>query len=523
MDRITVWMQRGGKGYGVCIVTAIILVIAASIMKYNSGNINYYNSDATWHTLLIVEAYSETPVSQHLFLPIVTLGAENDKWIPWGATIPDDQGNYYYTSFSPAGYFLPWLFFKALRLSVCERNIYLLNSLLFALSAVLWAVFLKWIFERNEIVLLGTMLYIFSPELFHGMGIVYWHQSVLQVTLIAQIMAYYRYKDIESKACKRVFYLLAFINPYIEWTGYVANGGFILAELLFAKKEKLAEALRRIINIGILSIAAFLTFVIHYLIRVDSRMFFDALKARFMARNMTAATELSSVFGGYFKSFAYIWIVFLILIIWNVWKYKKIEIPHGMILLVLAFPLLENMIMKQHAVTYSYDRMKGILFLSFLCCELMRQLMDETETKKYIFGILICVVALSCIMNLRLYKNGEYYMWDAGYRADNMALAEYINDKYPNSVLGVSEGPVRGYVNLLFGRGIYEGGVDSDILCQMALEKELQYAVVLNIEDFESWNMYEFGGATIYDVYGNIIKDIEVDGGIIQENYLYRE
>lgn len=88
----------------------VLLSVLVSIVKYRDGEIDYLNSDATWHTLLTVSAYEETPVRDHLFLPIVSFGKEDDKNIPWGSTIPDDKGNYYYTSFSPAGYFAPWFF-----------------------------------------------------------------------------------------------------------------------------------------------------------------------------------------------------------------------------------------------------------------------------------------------------------------------------------------------------------------------------------------------------------------------------
>ena len=97
---------------------------------------NYLNADATWHTLLTIQAYDETPVSSHLFLPIVSLGEDLDKNIPWGATVSDSKGNYYYTSFSPAAYFAPWLFFKTFRLAVCEKSLYIFNTLLLSISAL---------------------------------------------------------------------------------------------------------------------------------------------------------------------------------------------------------------------------------------------------------------------------------------------------------------------------------------------------------------------------------------------------
>lgn len=66
------------------ILIVVLVVLSAFIRQPNWGDCDYYNSDATWHALLTIEAYRETDSSQHLFLPIVSLGAESDKWISWG-------------------------------------------------------------------------------------------------------------------------------------------------------------------------------------------------------------------------------------------------------------------------------------------------------------------------------------------------------------------------------------------------------------------------------------------------------
>ena len=126
---------------GLFYVGIILVVIMVSIIKFRGGEINYLDSDATWHTLLTMQAYDETPISQHKFLPIVSLGGVDNKGISWGATIPDKEGNFYYTSFSPAGFVLPYLFIKVFRLPINEKSLYYFNTLLFAISAVLWAFF----------------------------------------------------------------------------------------------------------------------------------------------------------------------------------------------------------------------------------------------------------------------------------------------------------------------------------------------------------------------------------------------
>ena len=49
---------------------------------------------------------------------------------------------------------------------------------------------------------IALMSVVFAPEVMHGMGFVYWHQSVLQATLPAQMLAYYLWKSKGSKYAK---------------------------------------------------------------------------------------------------------------------------------------------------------------------------------------------------------------------------------------------------------------------------------------------------------------------------------
>ena len=325
-----------GGGYKLFAVIIIILLmtIAVSVVKFREGEIDYYNSDATWHTLLTIRAYDETPISDHLFLPIVSLGDEDDKGISWGSTLPDNRGNYYYTSFSPAGYFFPWLFLKLVKLPVDEMGLYVFNTFLFVLSAILLVYLLNLIYKdekyRYFLCLAGGLCYISAPEILHGMGIVYWHQSLMQVTLLLQTIMFYKYITDDSRISRYLFYILAVVNPYIEWTGYVANVGFALAELIRYWEVDRKRGFLKAIVLGMLTILSFGLFSAHYLLRVDASAFFDVLKSRFMARNVTTTTALTSVFGSYYKSFMYLWVLLLFLLIYCFVKNGKLELKQGL-------------------------------------------------------------------------------------------------------------------------------------------------------------------------------------------------
>ena len=501
-------------------IAVICFVVAISIAKYRSDEVNYLNADATWHTLLTIQAYDETPVSSHLFLPIVSLGEDLDKNIPWGATVSDSKGNYYYTSFSPAAYFAPWLFFKTFRLAVCEKSLYIFNTLLLSISAVMWGLFIWRIYDDKKyrllISMVGVLSYVLTPEILHGMGIVYWSQSIMQVTLLAQIMAYYEMKRTNSKSARICFYTLALINPYVEWTGYVANIGFAICELITDHKL-LKKSFINVCKLGTITVASFGLFCCHYLCRLETSIFFQTLKNRFMARNVTTTVELTEVFGGFYKSLLYIWVLFVVLIIWNIAMKKNIEVRYGTLMLIMAFPVIENIIMKQHALSYSYDRMKAGFLMSFMICDLSVQLWEYYKYKRLIVGSILTLTLLMGLLNIKSYKNDESYIWNTNYRQDNEIIAAYINDNYSDSVLGLDGYSVRGYINLLFGRGIYEWR-DADYIVSTANEMEKKYGVMLSVEDAGAWNVYDLSGATVYDCINGDIRKITVnDGAIIDE------
>ncbi len=506
-------------------VIAIVLVSGTAVIKFREGEINYYNSDAVWHTLLTIEAYNETPISSHLFLPIVSLGEEGDKGIPWGATVPDKDGNYYYTSFSAAGFFLPWLFMKVFHLAVSERSLYIFNTLLFLASSILWTEFIYMIYFRRfrdgsafVLALIGLLTYIFSPEMLHGMGIVYWHQSIMQVTLLVQVIAWYCMKETDSSGGKAVFYLMTFLNPYIEWTGYVANVGFALAECITTWKTNREQALKRAVCIGAVSAASFGLFVLHYLTRVDADILFEALSARFMARNVLTPVAMTDIFSGYFSSFLYLWVLIAITAGWNILRDKKIELQPTVLLFILLFPVVENMIMKEHAYSYTYDRMKLIFALSLLICELCCGLLTASNKRKILYMKLLSAVGAVCVLNLYSYIRNQDYVWQTDYREDNRTLAEYIRQNYDDSVLALYNLPVRGYVNLLYNRGVYEM-TDMEQARSLAGSAGKRWAVML--ESFGGgWNLYDLRAANVCELDSGMVTRLEVTEGTLQISQL---
>jgi hypothetical protein len=389
----------------------------------------FYNADATYHVLLTMEAYEETPVSIHKFLPIVSLGNPDDKGIKWGATIPDRYGNYYYTSFSPAGYLAPYFFIKIFRLPINEISLYIFNSILYTscslMSILLFIQLFDNVLSRYFIVIMSTLVYLFSPEIMHSQGIVYWHHSLFQLLFLCQLNLFLHLKN---KYICVLFFVLCLIIPYVEWTGYVSNMGFAIAvflnEGIVFKKDKVeikTQSLCTLICIIILTVISFVIFVVHYLSVVSANDFCIALISRFFARNITAKMSFLSLFKGYIISYGIFSIIMPLILIVTLFRKNTRVLFFGYINMykgicfISLFSLLENIIMKQHASTYSFDRIKAIVFIIFvlLCCVAS---IIKIYNRYFAQCILFVFFASAALINSMYYIHGNnnYYIVSVG-------------------------------------------------------------------------------------------------------------
>lgn len=493
------------------VVLLLAAVIALSVVKWPNYEVNYRNSDATWHTLLTIEAYDGTPLSEHKFLPLVSLGDARDKWISWGATIPDNNGNYYYTSFSPMGYVLPYSFMKVFHFENTEFSLYVFNTLLLMISCLVITKLFQEIYgDKLSLPILAAIMavYILSPEIMHGMGLVYWHQSLMQIFLPLQCLFYYRYiKNEDAPSCIG-FLITCLINPYTEWSGYVANAGYFLAEIVRCYKRPLKKYFL-LISVAFATAMSFALFCLHYLSTVECKVFFDALKDRFFVRNISTDTPWKWLIKGYWESFAALILltgIFSVIAVFFVLKERPgVDLRDKLLLFVTSFPLLENIVMKQHAVAYTYDRMKLALPLMLVLYWCIQTCVRKKRLAIYAASMFLVMVSL---FFARSYKTDSAYVWETDYRRGNERLCEFINGFYDDSVCG-SDKAVRGYVNMTLGRGCYGGIDDISRLEKLADAQDCRYIIMLYSVDVggkDAWNLYKLE-AEIYDrTSGNVIS-----------------
>ena len=131
-------------------------------------------------------------------------------------------------------------------------------------------------------------------------------------------------------------------------------------------------------------------------------------------------------------------------------------------------------------------------------------------------------MAVLSVVGIRSYLNNTTYLWPAGYRTNNEILAEYCRENcHEDSLYGLKNAAVRGYVNMLFDRGMYEN-ISEGVLLELAEERGARYAVLVDVASEpapeNTWHMYAFAGVTVYDMEDGTQSYIHVvDGEIVEE------
>lgn len=514
----------------------LIFIAISVIIRYPKSNIyNYYNSDATMHTLLTMQSYEETPLSVHKFLPINSLGEVSNKFIVNGPSLAFDQyGNNYYTSFSPVGFYIPYIFVKIFNLPINEQSIYLFNSIISILCIIFLGKLFKEIFKdkisTTTLMLTLTVLYLFQKEVMHSQGISFWVQSIFQLLLIVQM---YLCVTINRKSSKILFFILCLLMPYVEWTGYISNIGFIIYFLINRgvkfTKEKVEIKVECIINsilILLLTMGAFILFYKHFTLVIDGKEFIDILMGRFMARNITTNVTIGMLFKGYWQSYSSL-IVILISGLGITLGIKRTRTrlirlicDYKCYIFMLTFPTVENIIMIGHAVTYSFDRLKAVIPLLFLLIILIIVWKQEIENRVYIKKILVVILIGISICNLYGYSfTDNPYRWKVDYLEQNSLFANEIVNKYSHkdSIIVQQGWRAWGYTQLLFGRNIYCTDLYSNNQIEDIMKSKDKRFCVYILPTELIWDKGRYNKAIIVDIKNNSVEVVECmkDGKII--------
>lgn len=459
-----------GKGiagaFAVVLLVLLTIFIRAPEFNHPTGS---QNLEAPYHVLLTVRALGESSIRNHWLLPTVTLGAEADKHIPWGGTIPTATGDYVYTSFMPAGFLFPYAVFSALGVQPSIAALAYLNAILGGISATLLFFLSLRIIRSSGVVALpavvgalaATTVGIFSREALHSTGVSYWCQCLYQPVLILSIITFLRIwqREGNTRVAGAWLVLLALLGPMIEWTGYAFNGGLVLVALATRMPGWRALSLKVILA----TVLAGTITLVHFSLAAGLMPALKAFAARFLARS-PATGDLVSLLQGYSLSYGMFLIVLMGLLAFLVVSPSAnrsdgpaspaLQAGAQCVTIALVLSLVacfENLLMLQHATEFTFDRLKFAVPAALLFA------FGFVRLGAVMRVVLVFALVIASAHGVKSYKRGfrEYAPWAAMDVANHQLAGVVARNHRGCSVLS-SNINVRGYANLLFGHGIYE-------------------------------------------------------------------
>lgn len=453
------------------IVLILFFTVSFSIRSNDFNKVTGVdNLEASYHVLLTIKALKSNPIENHWFLPTVSLGQSLDKNIPWGATVPTQTGDYIYTSFTPPGFLAPYIVFNSLKLEVSEKNLARFNFILGSLvSLILYALLVKMLLlsgYNHQIAtagaILGITVSIFSKEVLQSHGLVYWSHSLNQLILISGLYLLLSYLNANSSrnsnknkyAAGLVF--AVFLGAWTEWSGYIFGIGLAILFWFGIMMEKPQKGLSIKLLIAVAT-AGVLTLV-HYGLAVGFEPTVKALIKSYFSRN-TTSTDVIILLYNYVLSFGlFLLVIFAAVTIpfflqnTNINETQATKFNVAFLFFAAAIPLFENIIMLQHAVQFSFDRLKFVFPAAIIISLAFARL---CRVWRYVLAVSL---AFASIHGFSSYQMGLLHsrVWaEIDFRNKLLANSIIKSTNIDCSTL-LSNFDVRGYSNLLFNRGIYE-------------------------------------------------------------------
>ncbi len=439
--------KRTGNGlkYGVVVLFLLFLISVVlrlstfsslSLWSHYDGE-RWWNDEVTGHVINVLSAYRQLPASSHFFMPIAAVSrleaaeghtdhrvADLFRDPDWGAFAVDRSGNIQYISFPPGGFMLTHMILVIAGADPAPLSIIVLNLSLQFLTALLLMVLIIRVFRRRPsdtalyvIAAASASTYIFALEALHSHGVPFWPHQILQPLIVLSALTVAS----ECRHNRAVLLALPYLMAMTEWTGFLV-GIAMSAALLFMGRRRGSEDGGRYRMEWLFPLLgmffAGLTIVGLNAWRVGFTEYVSLLSGRFGTRTsfgekglMKLRYGLMTSMGVYFAALAVLaGTVFvhsymavrngrLRKIDWAIFKNWRV---HAAVWSVLSLPLLENLLLADHAIIYSYDRLKWLLPLTFGLATVGVYLVRESRRYIYVF---IVIMMISAVVSLIQYRD----------------------------------------------------------------------------------------------------------------------
>ncbi len=471
-----------GRVPGPVVVSAPVVCawLVSVVMRWGDWRSGYPNMEATYHSLLMLRALQADSFSDHLGLPTVTLGGADDHWIPWAATVPTSSGAYIYTSFGSIGWLIPSILLRIMGVTPSLGALFGLGVILglacaLGLALLAWAIVRTRAYEDSTVrrLLVGTVVgvgYLFAPEVLLSQGALLWVHALTQLFLVGACAGFYLAL---SRSDRRRGVLLLFVSMTLysaaEWSGCVAGAGFaaVAGVAWWRWRDKNLLCVAGTSAAG--AVVGAVGMAVHFAAGVGVGPLMVAWRARFLYRSGVQSrpfTESLLVWqAGLLVSLGLLLPVVLALAVVlrkrSGWGLRPSRMPRVAVLTVMAgcTPLAENLLLLEHAAEFSFDRLKWLVPMVLLL-GLLADAFRERLAVVPVVAVLMCAVVGLAVYQGRLQTTSERWNAAAGRNAAAAAWTEDVLGGDTRCATFSSSGDVRGYVDVVFNRSVYEAVPD---------------------------------------------------------------
>lgn len=439
------------RNFFIGFIIVIIMFAITFWIKYNDVNNGrgVENIQATYHALLTVNSLSSLPVKESMLLPTVNFNSYMDKNIPWAAAVKTIDGNYVYTSFPFLGFALPYVLLRIVGADLNIPNLFFVNSLFllltvgFFFSAIYLHLVKIGVASSSSVLasIAGSSVMLFATESLISSGLIYWPQSLSQMFLAIIIFIFTIRGSNNSKLSDFFLFVLLTAFSMTEWTGYVFGACLFLYSAITRY-----EGWKRICGLCFFSSTfAALVYILQVILVVDVHAFLNTSLERYGVRNASKA-DFSLLLKGYWISFG-LFLAFL----FPAFLYLRNK-EHRFIIILCFLPIIENIILASHATSFTFDRWK-------LAFPLGIAIAIAISKYKRIKSIALIIVISASVFGMHEYRHkvNLYNDWAIA-NVKNMKLLEDVQKEADLRCSNIySDTRVRGYIVMLFKRGVYEG------------------------------------------------------------------
>ncbi|HOG38577.1 MAG TPA: hypothetical protein PLD95_03860 [bacterium] len=424
------------------VIMLFIFIISVIIRIPNLNRpLSYHHEWLTAFSLRVVSIFYDNGAIKYNFNPIATYEGSANKNIDNTSVLfqlKDKFGNYYYNSYPPFSFILPYFLFKIFHIYPSILSIQIFNIILHFISAYFIFLIIS-LFTKNSTIktkisaILGFIIYTFLPLNLWFHSNIYSAEILIQALYIIEI--YLFFKIILSESVNKYYYfLLGIINffaIYTEWLGLFLAATICLYLLLNIKKKKHSIVFFIII---ITTVIPIILTIYQYSKISGLILLFTSYKYKFLLRSgfsdlSTVGTKMSEISAWIKLIFVYIFNFIPILLFMLPFSYVLLKIYKNKlwkkrflfpIFIIITPIILHHIVFFNGTVAHDFFLLKDSIYLSIFGGLIVGYFLNNIKRGQQLF--LITGIIFFIILSITI-----YYKFNNPYSSQYKNIGEDIN------------------------------------------------------------------------------------------------